>query len=302
MKSLSIIFITSRDEPHFDWFLDSLGNQMDDSMRTDIIIVDLLKDERKRDLKCFPPLIRHVHPKPTVWQGPHRLTKEDWWAISSARNTGICLCQTDFICFVDDSCVLMPGFIKAIQRAMKEEYAVAGSYEKRCGMKVESGKIVEPGEVIGLDPRNPGHRRFEPIMTYGGDYFGCLTALPLEWCLEMNGWSEDCDGLGLEDVVFGNMLVRNGHITKFDPSFQIIEDRPRDSGWGMPKRTDKGVSPRDKSHALLERHNGKKRCTDYQIDLRTEREKVLAGGKWSAPNGASHDWWDGQPLGEMTVR
>src|SRR5262245_47488189 len=31
----------------------------------------------------------HVPPKPTVWQGPHRLTQNDYFCPSNARNTGL---------------------------------------------------------------------------------------------------------------------------------------------------------------------------------------------------------------------
>jgi hypothetical protein len=239
-----------------------------------------------------------------VWQGNHRLTKEDWWDISSQRNTFICLAKNDFIAFTDDRCVPAPTWLSSVRLAMKENYAVSGSYEKRVGMTVDDGVIVNPGTVIGLDPRNPQRHMGPPEQTFGDGWYGCTSALPLEWCLEMNGWDEFyCSGLGLEDVVFGNMLVMNNHITKYDPKMLIIEDRSPEACGKMPLRTDKDrhLEPSDKSHILLERACGKKRTANVH-DLRTMRAAVLNGEPFPIPTEPSVDWFDGEKLSEMYVR
>ncbi len=236
-------------------------------------------------------------PKPSVWQGPHRLVRENWWDISSAKNTAVCICLTEWLAYVDDRCVLGPKWLQAVRDAMAGHYAVAGSYEKRFGMESKDGKITHAGEVTGVDPRI---KRLKPLQpTFGGEFYGCTQAMPLEWLLEMNGWQEEgCAGIGLEDVIMGNRLSQNGHTIKFDPRMHIIEDRPRDAGEGMPHRADKGISPNDKSHKTLEVFGGGK-WSNNQINLRQEREKIQRGEPWTIPTEPRTDFYDGQPLSAM---
>ena len=131
-------------------------------------------------------------PKPTIWQGEHRITKVDWWAKCNSMNTGICLCDTEWIAFVDDRSVLSHGWLQCVQDSMIHNYAVCGSYEKHSNMKVENGEVVDPGELLGQDIRRDfGY----PVKTT--DWYGGSCALPLEWCLRVNGYPEKyCDGLG----------------------------------------------------------------------------------------------------------
>jgi len=85
----------------------------------------------------------------------------------------------------------------------------------------------------------------------------------------------------------------------FIPSLHIFEDRPYDAGEGMPKRADKGLSPHDKSHATLVKFGGGK-WSNNQINLREERERVLRGEPWTIPSEPRVDFYDQQPLSEMT--
>lgn len=316
--SITFGYITARQQPRFDWLFDSLRLQPGIKAITQIVIVDYYAqacDEWTADdvasrragvfsaASEFEPITQWVPPKPNVWGGPFRLTKKPWWHISECRNTIICLAKEKFISFTDDRCVLAPTWLQAVREAMDGNYAVSGSYSKHVGMVVENGVITNPGTVIGVDPRNPkGHLR-EPQQTYGDSWYGCTSALPLEWCLEMGGFDEVyCSGLGLEDVVFGNMLVQNNHVTKFDPKMRIIEDRSPEACVNMPLRTDKDrhLAPKDKSHRVLEMACGKKR-TDNPFDIRAMRDAVLSGQQFPMPTGAAFDWFDNQPLSEMVV-
>lgn len=306
--SLTVVYITSRPESNYDWFLDSLINQAE-SLNEDIhiILVDyglfLLPIDRK-------PHFRHhqittctqTSPKPTVWQGVHRITKSNWWAASNARNTGICLCQTDWIAFVDDRCVLTTTWLQSVREAMDGNYVVFGSYEKRHGMTVENGIIKHGGIVQAVDGRETyamAEWKGETPHACGGEWaFGCTLALPLELALQVNGYDENCDGLSMEDVIFGVMLQNNGFDLRYDYRMKIIEDRtPEHCGPAMIRR-DKGISPNDKSHALLNSLKGLK-SSSHPINLRQIRADVLAGKPFPAPWGPTHDFWDHQPVSEM---
>lgn len=300
MKSLTICYITCRPEPRFDWFMDSLAAQWPDERIVQVIIIDSLKSSRGCDLSAGN--IIHAKPKPTVWQGKNRLTQSDWWAASNARNTGICLCRTEWIAFVDDRSVLVPGWMESIRRAMEGNYAVAGAYEKVHNLVVENGMIksyTEPandGNPTGRDSRDSGQR--DPERCHGNWWFGCTNALPLEWALQVNGYDETCDSLGMEDVIFGAMLENSGLPIRYDPRMKIVEDRTPGSIEYVAKRTDKGKSPNDKSHALLHKLQGLSRAA-HNWDLREVRDKVLSGEPFPVPRGPTHDWWDNQPLSEF---
>jgi hypothetical protein len=297
MNSLTIAYITARREPKFEWFGWSLINQCAGKIPA-IIVVDSYADTER-----FKTVFnnKHVEPKPTVWQGKHRLTKEDWWAKSNAMNTAIILCETDFIAFVDDRSVLAPTWLCAVQRAMDRNYAVCGTYEKRANMKVESGIIVDEGELLGSG-RPEGFGRTH-------DWWGGSYALPLEWCLAVNGWSEDvCDGLGSEDSQFGMTLRNSGYSMYYDSELKIIEDRTPTEIEGALKRADK--NKRSKDDPLFRETDAKswdivrifKNATSSQnsYDIRNMRARIQNGEPFPPPSAHHLDWYDGERLCDMT--
>ena len=296
MKPLTIIQITARDEPEIGWFLDSLIPQINGPVR--VIVVSTKATHAKTNL------FKIISPKPNVWQGACRLTREDWWGISNARNTGLCLCKTEWIAFLDDRCVVAPAWISAVEDAMKGNYVLCGPYQKRTGMTVENGVIKHAGIITGEDSRLAYIRQHWKALSNpypcGGEWtFGATLALPTEWALAVNGFEELCDGLGSEDTLFGTMLANNGYPIKYDTRFGVVEDRTPERSGPVMRRTDKGVSPNDKSHKILEVWKGAKR-TKHQWDLRQVRADVLAGKPFPIPTGPETDWYDGQPLSEMT--
>lgn len=287
--NLTIVYTTARYEPKVEWFLDSLANQ-DGTGIPMFVIAPGHSNVRMSDR------FNHAFPKPTVWQGPNRITKQDWWAAANSRNTGICLCQTDWIAFVDDRCVLLPTWLEAVKDAMAGNYVVCGAYEKRHGMKVQEGMIIDPGTVTGRDHRMTGAKFPRPVSSEWT--FGCSIALPLEWALQVNGFDETCDGLGHEDCFFGMMLANNGHPIRLDERMMMIEDRtPEDSGPVMI-RSDKGKSPNDKSHALVNKLKHQKRAL-HGFDIRQVRDDALNGRGFPQPWGPFTDWYDGQPISDL---
>jgi len=300
IKTLSIGYVTAREKPNVQWFIQSLSKQIGPKqVAPELIVIDALKDQRPVLLNNG---VKHVDVKTNFWSGKHRLTKDQWWSKAAALNTFLCMARGEWLCCVDDRCVLMPGFFEAIGQAMKESYAVAGAYEKRSGMAVERGVITKPGTVTGEDGR------FQYLKTYnhtapfkcGGSWlFGCINAMPRQAAINANGWPEEVtDGLGMEDVAFGSLLENAGVPIKYDPRLKIIEDRTPSENGPVMHKTDKGVSPNDKSHAVLALLKGATKSPN-SFQIRDHRKLVLQGKGFPLPSRKPVDWYDGQPLSEM---
>ncbi len=284
MNSLTIAYCTSRREPEFNWYFDSLRHQLRD-VEVDTIVVDAYV--ASRHVSCY----RHVAPKPTIWQGAHRLTKEDWWAKSNALNTAIALCRTEWIAFVDDRSILWRAWLDRVKVAMQDGVAVCGSYAKYANLEVTDG-VMTGGTLLGADTRTPGIYPFD-------SWYGGSGALPLEWCLAVNGFPELCDSLGLEDSMFGTALQNSGYPIRYDSDMLLIEDRTPGQIDGALRRADKGGSPKDKSHAIVDiLRNSATSLNPYS--LRDLRNSVLAGEPFPTPDPGEHrDWYDGQLVSEF---
>lgn len=312
---ITVGYITGRKHPRFDWFLQSLARQPKRKLITQIVIVDFYaqafedwtqKDVESREVELFAianqsdfkEMLTWVPPKPNIWAGPHRITKENWWHASAARNTAICLARGDWFACVDDRSVLMPGWLASIRNAIKYNYAVCGAYEKRIGMVVEDGVITTPGTVSGQDNRLP-MADGKLVKANGNWWYGCTTALKTEWALKIGGYPEDhCDGISMEDVIFGQCCQYAGLDIRFDPSMMIVEDRSPQF-LGKPfRREDKGVSPNDKSHQLLHVF-ANSTTTKNSFNIREVRDHVLAGNPFPLPTASHLDWYDGQPISEF---
>lgn len=298
MKSLTIALTTFRQEPKVEWFIESLRRQITSNQDwPTIIIVDGYIPNIGRSIKVMPPNdVIHCQPKPSIWQGKHRITKQDWWAKSNALNTAICLCRTEWIAFVDDRCVLGNKWIEAVKRAMDGNYAVCGAYEKRINMSVNNGKIVHAGTVIGKDPRL-GRKSYHLTASY--DWFGCTNALPLEWALKVNGYPEDyCDGMRYEDTTFGRLLANNKFPIHYDQEMMVIEDRTPGLIGPDIRGEDWGKSPMDASHKLVELFDAAKDSKN-SFNLRAMRDSVQAGNPFPLPTAAHTHWFTGKPIMEF---
>ncbi len=251
-----------------------------------LVVVDTF-NRSLAELGISPQMFKSAvvsRPKPNIWQGPHRVTTVDWWANSNARNTGIALSKTDYVAFLDDRCHLGPRWLDTVRQGEQTRASViVGAYEK-----IEGGKIT-------------ADHRFQQCpqgkIDCGGSWlYGCTLALPLEWCLETNGFEEGCDGLSGEDYIFGFMLENNGHRIDFVPSLFVSLERSSAHA-NTYVRVDKGVSPNDKSHAALARFRGRKR-SEFTADLRVVRARLAKGGTFPIPDpkGDYRDWYDDTPI------
>ena len=246
-----------------------------------------------------------------MWSGKHRLTPRNWWSASSYRNTALCYATGDYIAYLDDRCVLMPTFMDAVHEAREKNYCVGGCYEKHHGLVVKDGCIVHSAARTATDCRmnepaaiaNPHRRR--PIK--GDDLFGCAFALPVEWMLRVNGQDESWDSISFEDCHFGKMLENNGFPIYHDGRMKMVEDRtpfeqdPNCREHDM-KRSSKEKHPHDvndKTHTLKRRLWNNKQSA-HPINLRTIRDEVLRGFPFPIPTEPVFDFFDGQPLSEMT--
>lgn len=288
---LTVVYITGRKDPCANWALENIEQQIKKKDKIHLIVVDTynrspavlgIRSKRLEDVVVTTP-------KPSIWQGPHRVTSVDWWANSNARNTGIVLCKTDYIAFLDDRCRLGPRWLETVRFAEdKRKSVVVGSYDK-----IEDGK------------RTMDHRRVQcpdgKRDCGGGWLYGCTLALPLNWCLEVNGFEEGCDGLSGEDYIFGYMLQNSGRTIDFVPSLFVELERSRQHV-NTFVRADKGVSPNDKSHAALDRFAKLKR-TEFTPDLKNIRAQLSRGGELPIPDpsGDHRDWYDSALIREAVA-
>lgn len=304
MKSLTIAFCTSRLRHQLSWFLDSLRTQVKESDNIQILVIDGYThcEGKVSFIHSDNVFLQSIAPKPTVWSGPQRLTKQEWWSKSNSLNTAIALACGEWFCTMDDRSVILPGWLDSIKQAMEGNYAVFGAYEKRVNMKVENGVIVDSGTAIGVDDREAYCRKNwggQPNVPCPGEWsYGCNLAMPLEWALEANGFSEVCDGSGAEDTYFGLCLKANGHDTRYNYFQKVIQDRtPSELGTPMRKE-DYGVSPNDYSHMLMNIHLPLKRAP-HPFDIRDVRDAALRGEPWPEPWGPRVHIWEQKQLEDL---
>lgn len=324
--SLSVGYITSRFQPRFDWFFDSLAKQDGIKFVTEIIVVDYfcvpnLKnttaaypsfDRRRNEIMQAAEQARLSHvlkwiaPKPNIWGGNHMVCQTPHWHAAVSRNTAFASCKNEFIAMLDDRCVILPGWIKAIQTAAKGKYAICGAYQKRTGITVNRGTIVHSGIVTGEDGRENfciTNNKTMPFKCGGEWMYGCNFSLPIEWALQVNGQDELSCGLGMDDVFFGLHLGNNGYDIRFDSGMKIIEDRSADASGPIMRRDNKkknGNVKEDKDHTLLAKMRPLK-TSNIGMDLRQIRKDVLNAKPWPVPATIPPpvDWYDGTPISEF---
>jgi len=316
---LTIAYMTNRPDPKIRWFFDSLRRETGgDYTGIKVVVVDFFRDLPTRHLgdpsipgreRYHQIPLTHVAPKPSVWQGPHRLTKQDYFAASNARNTAICHAPDGWIAFVDDLSVLMPGWLNAVREAMAAGYIVLGAYQKHRKMVVEDGVLISSEPFAGgIDSRWSRGDDNAPVVAAGSWLFGCSLAAPVQAFLDINGFPEICDSLGMEDCAAGIMLERAGYHFRYDRRMLTIESEEDHAQLPVflredPCRGDPNRRPRDDmSHAALRIFAD---CGSSHPGywgpggIAALRQQILAGKPFPIPAHPEHRWFDGVPLSQL---
>lgn len=298
---LTVAYMTNRRCCMVEWFADSLRREIAEygnGMQIRTVMVDFFADERQGSFGFD----YHVTPKPSVWQGKHRLTTQDCFAASNARNTALCLSPGGWLLVVDDLSVLMPGFLRAAREAMEGGYIACGAYRKVLNLKVDNGTVVSFDPFPpGVDSRWNQGNDSGPVVIGGGQMFGCSNCIPVEALLQINGWDEDCDLGGAEDYICGLMLQYAGWSLRYDRRMFTIESEELHNIEKPFFRITKPGSPPSDFAILNAVRSGQKKvgACYYPEGLREVRRRVLSGLQFPIPTQPTHDWRDGQPLCEM---
>lgn len=227
---LSIVYITFREHCKFEWFIDSLVKQSDSSLRKNIqiIIVDgfLFEGNYQRKEYISSTINNqfefvHVEPKPTPWQGRHRITDFNYFAAANTRNTGACYAKYDYIAFHDDLGVPNQTWLKAVLDAKDAHQIHCGAYTKSNDMVVENGILISKKDN-GVDTRFPYYTDLISICMEGHLY-GSSFCMPINVYFELNGINEMCDGCGGEDYELGIRLTRKGYKYYYNKLMFIYE-------------------------------------------------------------------------------
>lgn len=313
---ITIAYFTSRTDPKIEWFFRSLKRELKgDFQNIEVIVVDYYMNvdpngtrkswmEKLLEAEGVTGLsVRHVPPKPSAWQGPHRFAKGEHFAASNARNTAFALCRGDYIACVDDLSVLMAGWFTQLRHSIEHKYLVLGAYKKVNNLSVDAdGNPNYDPHPPGVDSRwNSGSD--SGIVRAGGSWmFGCSFGLPLEYALKVNGFDELCDGTGMEDCEFGMRIERTGCKLFYNRNMLTLESDELHHIAGNQKFIREAIMTKQgvmSDWAILYgvRDTSKTWTLGNDFNLRDVREKVLRGEPFPKPT-KDFDWRTGKPLSE----
>lgn len=225
MDKITIAYFTCRKDPKIEWFFRSLDRELkSDWSNINILIVDYHHqfDEINRELefkKIYEKYVekglnvKHVAPKPTPYQGKYKITKNNYFAASNARNTAFLHCDTSYIVCIDDLTVIKEGWLEVILWAKKNNFIVYGSYAKVKNLTCDELGNYTYNPDINLDSRfnNSVIDNNFATKVAGSWLFGCSFGVPMEYVYKTDGFDESCDTIGAEDYDFG---IRLGRLTE----------------------------------------------------------------------------------------
>lgn len=322
-RGLSIVALTYRQQPRFEWLIDGLAAQLRSGDEVEVIFVDgrhsAPRTAQLARLVAGRFEFRHVAPKPTPYNGRFRLTRREYFAAASARNTGIVYASKGYVAFVDDVCVPMPGWLDEVRRAAAAGYVVAGAYWKQWEMVVQDGRLISSrAEPSGRDSRWQLGRDDRLVQIAGGQLFGCSCGMPRELLLKTNGYDELCDSIGGEDYQLGLRLEWAGAPIYFSRRMLTIEseelhrveegfvrlDKATDPQSYMRRLGEFGVARRatdgayDSSHLILDISYGTRSVRS--IGNYYELSELNAGNLLELVERFPRThWFDGEPLNDL---
>ncbi len=321
--AVSVVYITHRHQPMFEWFADGLALQLDEDDDVEVILVDGLSSQRRS--AHFESIVGgrfalvYAEAKPTVFNGPYQRTSRPVFAAASARNTGVVHSSRPYVAFCDDCSVPMPGWFAAVREAARHQYVIAGTYQKHTNMEVTKG-VLQASEVdsSGIDTRWSLGEDRRVVEIDGGQLYGASFGVARELLLELNGFDELCDGIGGEDCNLGIRLqlaghrlfygrcmmtiesedyaAQNPHLPRFDPVLDNVAYQERLARFGVHGRTTAGRC--DASHMVLDVVYGlqQPRSVGNHFDIRDLRPTDLSSTSEDLPDTF---WFDGRPLRDL---
>lgn len=227
LDGLAIIYVTSRAQPRFDWFADSLARQLDGDV-LEVLVVDAhhgaARTQRLLDVVAGRFALRHVAPKPSPYSGPHRLTRRSYHTAASARNTGLVHTQAANVAFVDDCAVLGPDWLSEVRAAAAGGYVGLGAYDKAWEMDVRDGVLRSRRSAPTRGDSRWARGADDGVVAISGsELFGCSLAAPRALLLEVGGFDELCDSVGGEDWQLGVRLERAGAMLGYSRRMLTVE-------------------------------------------------------------------------------
>lgn len=334
--TLNICYITCRRNPRFEWFADSLMRQWEKACRVPLKLIVVDFHAASRDWKAGLTILAQsgadvviTPPHGNVWQGPYRLTTCNYFAASTARNTGLMHADDGYIVYVDDLSVLVPGWLEQVLEAARDGWVACGAYAKVSKLTVDNGVIKSFADVavtdttvasisnhvqsyypVGFDNRwkHAPIDDYNPHPCAGNWLFGASCAMPVEAALKVNGFDTDCDGMGGEDQLFGLMLERAGYQLRYCKRMMTLESDEAHSEDTPFARTIKGPAngpdeQTNKSWVMLRMvlQGGRDKSPNYYGEggLAAVRQRVLSGEPMPVIGVPDRDWYDGQLLATM---